>query len=563
MFRRRLTFAFIGLVLVTLLQGGLAWWSARVAAYHVEEGHVANDMLTAYVELSANKQRLKVWYAQFILAQDADPAIRDQLLARMAETTLRLRVLAHRDEQLHGSTLFSDTPFVREDEHLRTLDAIDANLAALREGILAAGSVSEYASRAQIWREMLQRFDLSEGRDMRVLINAAIERQAAAGRAAQTAANRTLRRVDIAVVLTMSFTAVIGLALVLYFGHRLRAPLDALVRGAQALKEGRLTHRIVLATPDEFGAVAESFNAMASDLEAHRRQDDLTRASLEAAVAFRTRELSDANRLLQQLDLRRCQFFVEVSHELRTPVTVIRGEAEIALRGPDKSAPEYRDALGRVVGAALDLGMRVEDLLDLARVESQTRVLELRSAGLERVVADAVDAMRPTASEQGVRLLALAMPGSPSASIQIAVDLPRFRQLLTILFDNAVRYSASGDTVAVTCEACVDSDTVRICVEDQGIGIEPQDLPHVFERGFRSPQARRVRPDGLGLGLTIGRALALAHGGRLTLAPGEAGGCIACVELPRADTVRHATTATTARTAPGRGNAQPAQEDMA
>ena len=88
--------------------------------------------------------------------------------------------------------------------------------------------------------------------------------------------------------------SLLGIALVLYFGHRLRAPLDALARGAQALKEGRLTHRIVLATPDEFGAVAESFNAMASDLEAHRRQDDLTRASLEAAVAFRTRELSDS-----------------------------------------------------------------------------------------------------------------------------------------------------------------------------------------------------------------------------------------------------------------------------
>ena len=536
MFRSRLTLAFLALVVLTLAQGALALWSARVAAYHVEEAEIAGKMLNDYVELSANKQRLKVWYAQHVLAQDAAPAVRDQLLQRMSEGTQRLHSYVEREVRLHKPSIGGGAPFVDPAAHRKTLGAIDANLAAIREGILAARPITESTARAQIWREMLQRFDLLDGADMRPLIAAAIERQRNASLHASEESNRTLSTVDRMVTFTMLIAGVAGAALMAYFRARLRRPIDALMAGVRALEAGRLEHRIGLVSSDEFGVLAQRFDAMAQELQVHERALDERRSALESAVGERTRELSLANRRLHEIDLRRRQFFAEVSHELRTPVTVIRGEAEIALRNGSRTTAQYRETLGRVVDAAVDLGARVDELLRLARTEAEPSPGAFEPVAMGSLAHEVVASMQTQADAQGVRLVV--HDGSPRAQAptfdRVSGDGARLRQLLVLLIDNGVRYSRRGGVVTVRLDTCnPDPATVRLLVEDEGIGIDAADVQHVFERSFRSERARCVRPDGLGLGLTIGRALAQAHGGTLTLRAGVARGCVACIELPR------------------------------
>jgi len=238
----------------------------------------------------------------------------------------------------------------------------------------------------------------------------------------------------------------------------------------------------------------------------------------------------------------------DISHELRTPTTVIRGEAEITLRGGARSAKEYQEALHRIVDTSRQLGSVIEDLLAMARSDMDSISMVRQRVDLSQALADALTQAAALAAANQIRIEG---PAEALKPVWILGDAQRLRQLLLLILDNAVCYSFAQGLVKVSVyETGGASPAVELQVLDEGIGIEPDELPRVFERQFRGAAARIHRAGGVGLGLSIAQALAQAHGGGLSLrspanAVGNKGTCVV-LRLPMLNTA--VPTTRTART---------------
>jgi|SRR5689334_8736124 len=212
------------------------------------------------------------------------------------------------------------------------------------------------------------------------------------------------------------------------------------------------------------------------------------------------------------------RFMGDAAHELRTPLTVLRSRAEIALHQP-RPAAEYEDALRAIELEAKRLGTIVEDLLILARADAGERPIARERVFLDDLTLDAAGAASVVAQAKGVALELDEFGEAP-----VDGDPTLLRQLVMILLDNAVKFTARGGSVRVRVGATNDRPT--LVVEDTGIGISAEQLPHVFERFYRGDPARsRINGavDGAGLGLSIAKWIADAHNAEIALAsqPGQ------------------------------------------
>jgi signal transduction histidine kinase len=212
-----------------------------------------------------------------------------------------------------------------------------------------------------------------------------------------------------------------------------------------------------------------------------------------------------------------------VSHDLRTPLTHLRGSAEIALAGPP-DVDRYREALADCVEETDRVLVMLETLMDISEAESGTIELHRQKLALTDVAARAVDLYHDAAEARGVELALTA----PDAAIEVNADRTRLEQVAANLIDNAVKYTPPGGRVTVQAEREGADAVLR--VRDTGAGIPADELPHIWDRLFRGDASRSAR--GLGLGLSLVKAIVEAHGGRVTAtsAPGE--GSIFEVRLP-------------------------------
>jgi len=265
---------------------------------------------------------------------------------------------------------------------------------------------------------------------------------------------------------------------------------------------------------------------MAQELEVQHDKLREGRAVLEKRVAERTFELHRLNDELKRMDIARREFLADISHELRTPITVIRGEAEVTLRGQERDAEEYKDALQRIVELSMQLGKYVNDLLFLARTETANLQFEWDILDLAELVTSTVEDFQVMAEENSISV-SLDAPAEP---MWVRGDKQRLRQVLFILGDNACRYSNPGGHITVALR--VDGKEASFSLTDQGIGIPAQDLERIFERNFRSQNARRSRDDGTGLGLPMAKSILKAHGGEFTVTSIENSGSTFTVTLP-------------------------------
>jgi two-component system, OmpR family, sensor kinase len=258
-----------------------------------------------------------------------------------------------------------------------------------------------------------------------------------------------------------------------YLARRLTRPLAAMGQTADRIAAGDLSARVDLGKhpDDELSGLARALDGMAAQLEAAR--------GLERG------------------------FLLSVSHDLRTPLTSIGGYAEAIADG----AVEGRDAQKRaaeIIGAeARRLERLVADLLDLARLDAHEFSLTPRPFDATEVVGEAVEAFHPSARELGVTL---AVDGPAPAPVD--ADPERLGQIVANLVENALKYARARVTVGVSSE----NGTLEVRVDDDGPGIDPGDLPHVFERLYtsRTVPGRKV---GTGLGLAIVHELSAAMGG--------------------------------------------------
>lgn len=232
------------------------------------------------------------------------------------------------------------------------------------------------------------------------------------------------------------------------------------------------------------------------------------------------------NRLDQSFERQR-RFIADASHELRTPLAILRGEAEVAMSQPGRAAEEYLESLRVLHEETSRLIKIVEDLFTLSRADSGQYLLSPEDVYLEEVVADCAHSARTLAREKNIELTVDA-----SAECLVRADQALLRRMILNLLDNAIKYTAEGGRVDISCRATGTACEVHII--DTGPGIPAELHFRIFERFFRADPARSRSggEGGAGLGLSIALWIAEAHHGRLELLRSDATGSHFAVSLP-------------------------------
>ena len=288
-----------------------------------------------------------------------------------------------------------------------------------------------------------------------------------------------------------------------FIADRLAQPIRRLTGAAREISEGRLETRVVppSASP-EVRELSEAFNAMAERLQ---RSIDFIRRDRD-----RSRD-----------------FLADVSHELRTPIAALRTFNE--LMGEEHSMDDAtREEFIEQSRQQIDrLDWLATNLLELSKLESGLVLLDLRPDDLRAVIENSVQQQLPTADRKHVKLK-MQLPDDPIRQMH---DPQRLGQVVTNLIGNAIKFTPSGGTVDVTLEPTAEGAEVRVV--DTGVGIDPNELPMVFERFYRGAQAHESRAAGSGLGLSIVRSIVEMHNGRVAISSTPGVGTQVSVALPR------------------------------
>ena len=220
------------------------------------------------------------------------------------------------------------------------------------------------------------------------------------------------------------------------------------------------------------------------------------------------------------------EFLATLSHELRTPLNAIQGWAHL-LRTQKVKASDYERGLEAIERNVRIQTQIVNDLLDMSRIISGKAHLDVGPLYLHEVVNNAIDAVRESAIAKGIRIQAML----DSRIGLVRGDPGRLQQVLWNLLSNAIKFTPKEGRVQVVLERV--NSHAEICVEDNGIGIRPEFLPHVFDRFRQADSATTRRFGGLGLGLSIAKSLVEQHGGTVRVkSPGENQGSTFTVSLP-------------------------------
>ncbi|MDN5715992.1 MAG: HAMP domain-containing histidine kinase [Janibacter sp.] len=310
-------------------------------------------------------------------------------------------------------------------------------------------------------------------------------------------------------------TTVVGLAALITCGvlgwfatRRAFRPLRRIEDTAAGIAAGDLSRRVpVRYSHDEVASLSDSLNAMLGQVER----------------SFALQEASETKMR---------QFVADASHELRTPLATVRGYAELyrqgAVQGPDQTA----QAMDRIEGEASRMGVLVDDLLLLARLDDQ-RPLELAEVDLVVIAAETVHDARARAPHRQIQLVGL---DAELAPVVLRGDDSRLRQVLSNLIGNALMHTA--DDVLVEVRTGQVGDRAVIEVRDHGAGIAPEVAARVFERFYRVDKARSRARGGSGLGLAIVTAIVAQHHGEVRVLDTPGGGATFRVELPGSTPVR-------------------------
>ena len=271
--------------------------------------------------------------------------------------------------------------------------------------------------------------------------------------------------------LSLIACAVVGL-LIARAGIR---PIQRIGRTAERIGSSTLHERIQIdGLPAELSTLAQAFNAMLDRLE-----DSFARVS---------------------------RFSDDVAHELRTPIHNLRGEIEVAMARP-RTATEYSEVLSSCLEESGRLSRVIQSLLFLARTDNATEPLQREPVDVDRALKSVAEFYEAAASEAGITLT-VATPPAPHAMLNRTL----FQQAVGNLVSNALAHTPPGGSIRI--EARGDGEGLCIAVADTGWGISSEQLPHVFDRFFRTDPARTGSEHNVGLGLSVVKSIVERHGGR-------------------------------------------------
>jgi heavy metal sensor kinase len=279
-----------------------------------------------------------------------------------------------------------------------------------------------------------------------------------------------------------------------WLSTRALAPVDALVRTARDISGANLSSRLPkLDTGDELQRLADTLNEMLERIE----------------KAF----------------LRITQFTADASHELRTPMSLIRTEAELALRRSRDEA-EYKEALRHILLEAERTTALIEQLLAMARTDSGREALYMQPVNLAQTLGGIVNGWQQIAGMRNLKFSA----AIAAEDALVMGDESALRRLAEILLDNAFKYTPSPGRIHLTFER--KGDMTVLTVQDSGIGIAPEEQPKIFERFYRVDKARSREQGGAGLGLAIAQWIVTQHRGTIRVESQAGLGSTFRVELP-------------------------------
>jgi two-component system, OmpR family, heavy metal sensor histidine kinase CusS len=282
-----------------------------------------------------------------------------------------------------------------------------------------------------------------------------------------------------------------------WLSRRALAPVDALTRTARNVSGHNLSSRLEkLDTGDELQRLSDTLNEMLDRIE--------------------------------KVFLRITQFTADASHELRTPVSLMRTEAEVALRR-ERDADSYREALQHILKESERTSALIEDLLVLARADSGREVLKQQPLELGEFLRDCVNDWKPLAARAGHELN---LHSREAGDLWVMADESSFRRVVTILLDNAVKYTPAPGVIDVLIEER--DGCAVLSVNDTGIGISTEERPKIFDRFYRVDRARGRATGGAGLGLAIARWIVECHGGSITVESAADKGSKFSVQMPAA-----------------------------
>lgn len=298
-------------------------------------------------------------------------------------------------------------------------------------------------------------------------------------------------------ILGTLFLVVLSLLVAFGLAKWLTAPLRRLIPVIDRLGKGELGIQAPVTTRDEYGKVAKAFNDM-------------------------SKQLKKAEEIRKNL-------VADVAHELRTPLTIIRGKLDYLQQSGRPIPPEN---LLSVQDELIRLTRLVEDLHQLTLAEAKKLPLERKPTHIPSLLQKVVDRIGPEAAKKGIQL---SLAGF-SEETTLLVDPNRMTQVFLNLLVNALRYTPSGGLIQISVvreeRPEAEEDMLRVSVADTGIGIEPEHLPHLFDRFYRSDQARARSRGGAGLGLAIAKEFVAAHGGTIDVESEPGRGTTFIVRLP-------------------------------
>jgi len=279
-----------------------------------------------------------------------------------------------------------------------------------------------------------------------------------------------------------------------WMSRKALAPVDALVRTARDITGTNLNQRLqTLKTGDELQRLTDTLNEMLDRIES----------------AF------------QKIT----QFTADASHELRTPVSLIRTEAELALRR-SRTETEYEESLQQILHEAERTSQLIEQLLQVARADSGRESLTMQTLDLTKIVRSTVSIWQQVAAARDIEF----STSIPEIAISVMGDQTLLRRLADILLDNAFKYTPSPGSVNLVLE--VRQETAVITVQDSGLGIPHEEQEKIFERFYRVDKARSREHGGVGLGLAIAQWIVSQHCGTISVDSQQGEGATFHVSLP-------------------------------
>ena len=518
LFIRKFQLAFVILMLATL---AISWFyneSVEWYQHDVQRITLANEILAGYQELSSLVARNLNGLSEAVLRGDSSD------LAELGVSAAALQEVistVHRDiakEAAFGGSSDIDEDLEQLLEIERLVDEIIRSSKQIEQAF-RDGRIEDARDQLEVFRNSGRSDDLD------ILIAVATEDHKIKARGEERQATALSLSIAKAMPVLLAVMVAVTLFSIFILSRRLTRSINALHVGALALKNDELSYRIPELSEVEFRRLGEAFNTMAIQLSEHREQLRDSNIQLEDMIEKRTGELLESNKKLEDVDATRRKLLADISHEFRTPITVIRGEAEIALRGSGKTQADHEESFRRIMDQADNATRLVDDLLFIARADAGEPRLKLSAVSIVDLIASVCQEFAARAKRMGIKIEQVRMDSKAHAQ----GDPGRLRQVFSILMENALKYSNPGDRVEI--EVLQGNDSVEIMFRDEGIGLTEEESELVFDRFYRAPGAVE-KSTGTGLGLPVAKAIVDAHHGSISLTGKPGQGATASVVLP-------------------------------